>query len=508
MFNVPGQMSGLPPARRNSTKPRHALAVAAIALAVVAAWSFGAAPVAQSVSSTSVSAMQSPVNLSRLSLNQVLTASQPTVRDWGRLAYDAADGYAVLFGGSDPTNLQSPEETWTFSHGIWTDITGRLNHSPDLWNPAGAAITYDPIDREVLLVGPSLSNITQEQTWAFRGGDWIQLHPQTEPTARWYAAFAYDVADREAVLYGGTLVASGNGSESWPSDTWVFSNGNWSLLNPSGPTGPYQTVQSMAYDPANNLTVLLSSSAVNGQVSTSVFQEGAWRHQFPGPPGPDGPLGSAGGMIYDPALGEIVDVNGCVSWSNQTTEVWMTTNGSTWTTGYIPGTLDQLCDQSTLTYDSADGYALMTSPGPDLNQTGQSEVTQTWKLDSTPVGPGPTLELSVSPSSPVEGQTVAITGMIFGGYGYIWHILTTTAPGCGSVSNATALSCLVASTGTYTATFTVEDQAGRIATSTTSFTIAGFPTTWVLWTAVGVGSALGAGIFVWSRQRRLDVSRR
>lgn len=492
--------------RRHLSRPRHALVIALIVLVVVTAWSSGSAPVAQSVSTASESAVQSSANLSGLSLNQVLTANQPTVRDWGRLAYDTADGYAVLFGATDPTNLQSPEETWTYSHGIWTDISGRLNNSPSLWNPAGASMTYDPVDHEILLVGPPLSNVTQEQTWAFRGGDWIQLHPHSEPTARWYAAFAYDVADREAVLYGGDVVASGNGSESWPSDTWVFSNANWSLLDPSGPMGSYQTVQSMAYDPANNLTVLLSSSAVNGQVSTSVFQRGAWRYQYATPSDPGGPLGESGGMVFYPSLGEIVDINGCESWWNQSTQVWAT-NGSTWTSLFIPGAFDELCGQSSLTYDAGDGYALLTSRALDLNESGQSYVTQTWKLDHTQVGSMPTVGLTLSPSSPAEGQTMEFTAAVTGGYGYIWHILTTTAPGCGAVSNVTTLSCLAVSTGTYTATFTAEDQAGRVVTTTISFTIVEFPVSIVLWTAVGVGCALGAGLFVWNRQRRQAQSR-
>lgn len=491
--------------RRSSSGPRHALLMAPIVLLVVAAWSLGPAPAAQSVSVASVSAAQGPGNLSALSLNQVLTANQPAVDQWGHLVYDTSAGYAVLFGGTDLTDLPSPEETWTYSHGVWTDLTGSLNNSPDLWNPAGASMTYDSADHEILLVGPPLSNVTQEQTWAFRGGEWFQLHPTTEPTARWYAAFAYDIADQEALLYGG-LSLDGSGSESWLSDTWAFSNGNWSLVDPNGPSGPYQTLQSMAYDPANNLTVLLNSSTVNGQVATSVFQGGAWRNQYAAPSNPGGPLGENGGMVFDPSLGEIVDINGCNSWWNQTTQLWVT-DGSTWTSQFIPGAFDQLCGQSSLTYDAGDGYVLLTSPALDLNVTGPSHVAQTWKLDRTQVGQGPTLALALSPSSPAEGQTMEFAATVTGGYGYIWHILTSTAPGCGAVSNVTTLSCLATSTGTYTATFTAQDQAGRIATTTISFTIVELPSSSILWTAAGVGGVLAASVFAWSRRRRPSVSR-
>ena len=492
--------------RRSSSGPRHALLMAPIVLLVVAAWSLGPAPAAQSVSVASVSAAQGPGNLSALSLNQVLTLNQPAVDQWGHLVYDTAAGYAVLFGGTDPTNLQSPEETWTYSHGVWTDLTGSLNISPDLWNPAGASMTYDSADHEILLVGPPLSNVTQEQTWAFRGGEWFQLHPTTEPTARWYAAFAYDIADQEALLYGGLSLDGSGYNQVWLSDTWALSNGNWSLVDPNGPSGPYQTLQSMAYDPANNLTVLLNSSTVNGQVSTSVFQGGAWQNQYAAPSNPGGPLGENGGMVFDPSLGEIVDINGCNSWWNQTTQLWIT-DGSTWTSQVILGGFDQLCGQSSLTYDAGDGYVLLTSPALDLNVTGPNHVTQTWKLDRTQVGQGPTLALALSPSSPAEGQTMEFAATVTGGYGYIWHILTSTAPGCGAVSNVTTLSCLATSTGTYTATFTAEDQAGRIATTTISFTIVELPSSSILWTAVGVGGVLAASVFAWSRRRRPSVSR-
>lgn len=477
-------------------------------LVVVATWSLGPASLARSVSTASISAAQDPGNLSGLSLNQVLTAGQPAVGEWGRgpLVYDPSAGYAVLFGGTDPTNLQGPEETWTYSHGVWSDLTGSLNVSPELWNPAGASMTYDPANHEILLVGPALSNLTQEQTWAFRGGAWFQLHPKTEPTARSYAAFAYDVADQEALLYGGLSLAGSGNNESWLSDTWALSNGNWSLVDSGGPSGPYQTLQSMAYDPANNLTVLLNSSAVDGRVYTSVFQGGAWRNQYATPSNPAGPLGGNGGMVFDPSLGAIVDINGLDSWRNQTTQLWVT-NGNTWASRFIPGALDQLGGQSSLTYDAGDGYVLLTSPARDLNETGQSYVTQTWKIDHTQVGQGPNVMLTLSPNSPAEGQTMDITGTVIGGYGYIWHILTTTAPGCGAVSNVTILSCLATSTGTYTAMFTAEDQAGRIATTTITFTIVELPSSGIPWTAVGVGGVLGACVFVWSWRRRSSLGR-
>ena len=420
-----------------------------------------------------------------LSMNQVLTVNTPPPREWGRMAYDAADGYVVLFGGKTPGVAGGDlSDTWKFSRDTWTDITNQSPRSPDFFNAPGASITYDPVDKEVLLVGTSATNSTEE-TWAFSGGTWRQLHPATEPSPRWYAAFAYDVADQCAVLYGGLSVyASGN--ESWPSDTWVFKQGNWSQIVPSGPSGPYQTVQEMAYDPSDGYVVRVSTSSTDNHLQTWAFQGGSWTSL-----GYQGPSVDMDLITFDPRLGSIIALQGGYSFSNTTTQVWQFRSGQ-WNSTFVPGEVEQLSGLSSLVYDSADGYPMVFSSPDSFNVTGPEFSSQVWKLDSTSLGSAPLPALRASPSTVGLGGDLNLTGSVTGGYGYIWFKVQSGVPGCVVFSDNATVSCTPGQTGSYTATLTVLDQAGRQSEATATITVVSFPAEVILGAGVGIAAVLFA----------------
>ncbi len=67
-------------------------------------------------------------------------------------------------------------------------------------------------------------------TWEWTGRRWRVLHPATQPSARAFAAMAYDPKVKQIVLYGGIALAqSGNGNMSAyvDADTWVWDGHNW-----------------------------------------------------------------------------------------------------------------------------------------------------------------------------------------------------------------------------------------------------------------------------------------
>jgi hypothetical protein len=438
------------------------------------------------------------VNLT--SFHGLNAANPPPAVYWGQLAYDAWDGYTVLFGGMSATEGGSTaaelDGTWSYSHGTWKALSNTGGVSPDFFNSAGASITYDPVDHEVILVGVP-SNGTGEQTWTFSEGRWTQLHPVAEPPARWYAAFAYDAVDREAVLYGGLLLHS-NGSESWPSDTWVFANNNWTEAIQSGPVGSYQTGQEMAYDSETGTLVLLASSSTTGQVSTLVFDNHTWSVLAGPDPGIGGPLGLGGGMAFDPTLGELVDLPGGNWWVNQSTEFW-TLNpadvGANWVGHFVPGSPAELSGMGSLVYDAADGYLLTVQPAPSLNVTGPDYTTETMVLDSADIGSGPSASVSVSPTVISPGTTFSISGEISGGFGYIGHEISVTAPGCGPISNELSLNCTATGPGTFDVELVVIDQANRETTVSLTVTVVEIPATSILVGAVITGTV--AALIAW-----------
>jgi hypothetical protein len=93
---------------------------------------------------------------------QQTPATSPPVRDAAAMAYDAATGTVVLFGGGQ----------------------GRAGNLSD--------------------------------TWTWNGTTWTRQTPATHPAARFDAAMAYDAATGTVILFGGS------GSKGPLADTWTW----------------------------------------------------------------------------------------------------------------------------------------------------------------------------------------------------------------------------------------------------------------------------------------------
>src|SRR5579871_6285464 len=101
--------------------------------------------------------------------------SGPPTREGGSLAYDAADGYVVLFGGigfSSTTHKSSAlNDLWKYSGGVWTDITPTSSPPIRGW----ASLTYDAKDGYVLLFGGFARGHGLGDTWKYLAGTWTQI---------------------------------------------------------------------------------------------------------------------------------------------------------------------------------------------------------------------------------------------------------------------------------------------------------------------------------------------
>jgi hypothetical protein len=91
-------------------------------------------------------------------------ATHPPARQNASMAYDAATGTIVLFGG---------------------------------WRDAGGHYFGD--------------------TWTWDGSTWTKQAPATHPSARYFASMAYDAATHTIVLFGGSIGAD-------VGDTWTWNS--------------------------------------------------------------------------------------------------------------------------------------------------------------------------------------------------------------------------------------------------------------------------------------------
>ena len=142
------------------------------------------------------------------------TAGHPSSRSDSEMTYDSEDGYVLLFSGFEhaavPRGYEASADTWTFSAGVWTNVTATLSSGPPA-RAEGGLVDDTYLGYPVLFGG--LINFTTgggSGTWSFVGSGWTHLLPADHPPGGYGFGLAFDPSDNEVVLLGG----AGN--------TWVF----------------------------------------------------------------------------------------------------------------------------------------------------------------------------------------------------------------------------------------------------------------------------------------------
>jgi hypothetical protein len=154
-------------------------------------------------------------------------AHSPSPRTEAQMAYDAATGQVVLFGGMD-VHGDILGGTWTWNGTDWRRRAPA--HSPGARH--GAAMEYDAARGDVTLFGGrALGGNLSAETWAWDGTDWTQLSPPHAPIPRYLMGGAFDDARAEMVVFGG--VAAGF-IEQGCGGTWAWDGTDWSQRPAAG----------------------------------------------------------------------------------------------------------------------------------------------------------------------------------------------------------------------------------------------------------------------------------
>lgn len=275
-----------------------------------------------SISTPKSSMPPSPTSQSALAS---ATPGTPGPRRHASLAYYPIGGYVLLFGGIAGTGgSDSTEEVYSDTW-AWTDKGWLELHPPaSPQGRSGASLGYDPVSKRMVLYGGGTDFYAQavdparNDTWAWDGSTWAQLHSDHQPTAgkccaptemvtdpmkpalwltsgllqmwmwtgsdwvtspgaarppeRFDFGFAYDQQ------LGGVVAACGAGGEGVTGfgemvplhdDTWLWKMGAWSELHPA--TRPVRGACAAAYDEARHELVVFS-----GQAGTFTFGGVSW----------------------------------------------------------------------------------------------------------------------------------------------------------------------------------------------------------------------------------------
>ena len=187
--------------------------------------------------------------------------NSPSPRDGAGMAFDAATGTVLLFGGYDGTNYLN--DTWSFDGHAWTQL------HPAVSPPARAyaGIAYDSALGTVVTWGGKNAGGTLSDTWAWNGSNWVAPGNQpATPGQRYGASLAYDGATQTAVLFGGC------GPFGCPSnDTWIWNGTTWALLSPTT-SPPARADAAMDYDGVTHTLLLFGDY----NSSTNTYLDDAW----------------------------------------------------------------------------------------------------------------------------------------------------------------------------------------------------------------------------------------
>jgi hypothetical protein len=221
---------------------------------------------------------------------------------------------------------------------------------------------------------------------------WSQLSPATSPSARVFAAMAYDAATNQVVLFGGEGI-----NDNSLNDTWTWNGSTWSQLSPAT-SPPARFSATMAYDASSGQVVLFGGANNSGFLGDTWTWNGTtWTQQAPitSPQARD-----SSAMAYDASSGQVVLFGGAAFTGNGVDfvgDTW-TWNGTTWTQ-QTPAMSPPARGYAVMAYDATSGQLLLF--GGEGNGTGFPLLNDTWMWNGTTW-----TQLSPATSPPPTGQAV------------------------------------------------------------------------------------------------------
>ena len=314
------------------------------------------------------------------------------------MAYDAARGVTVLFGGYSCGDTVGCGDTWTWDGRQWSQQ--QVSGPPARF---AGSMAYDAARGVTVLFGGHCGSVDCGDTWTWDGREWSQQEV-SGPPARGDASMAYDAARGVTVLFGG----SGHcGGSSYCSDTWTWDGRQWSQQEVSGP--PARAYASMAYDAARGVTVLFGGIGCSVYCGDSTFSDtwtwdgSQWsQRQVSGPPARFGDS-----MAYDAARGVTVlfGGSGCGEFS-ACGDTW-TWDGRQWSQQQVSGPPARKF--ASMAYDAARGGTVLFGGSGGC---GFDDCDDTWTLVGAPAAVASAAASSGLVSSPGVPFGVQATAVV------------------------------------------------------------------------------------------------
>ena len=388
------------------------------------------------------------------------------------MTYDAHDGYVLALNDGG----------WTYSYtaGRWTNRSGNdsivsIMGGTTPANRSSESLGYDPPLNETILFGGSDTHaLSPNTTWAYRSGTWTNVSGPTDPPPRCEVAMTFDVAD------GYMLAVGGNTEGLLPGGP--IANQTWAISRAPVEISPVDHVTiSAAPSPTDvGVPVNLSVSFTgNHGPFTYRWSNGATTNQTVvrfGTPGPE---------VVTVLVTDAVGTDGTGSWtvvvnplpagsisfpSRQTVGIPEIFRGAS-SNGTGPYQYAWNFGDGT-TASTSEGSHTYTQAGPEqVNFTAVDSVGQSTTAHRTvTVAPSLRASLNVTNATPSLEQPVLFTVTVHGGLGADTYAWTGLPTGCVSVNNS-SIGCASTQSGIYPVTVNVTDGYPGSATATVNVTV-------------------------------------
>jgi hypothetical protein len=206
------------------------------------------------------------------------------------MAYDAARGQVVLFGG-DTRATGALGDTWILDGSGWRQVPGegpppRSTHQ----------MVYDSRRQRLVVFGGASGSEVLGDTWEFDGARWHQMATDG-PSARTLHGLAYDSARGVTVLFGGVSRLAPDAASH--GDTWEWDGTVWRRIDVQGPSARDHVA--MTYDAARRVVVLHGGGLEEASAETWTYDGRSWRRASTA-----GPRRRFARLEFDPGSGSLL----------------------------------------------------------------------------------------------------------------------------------------------------------------------------------------------------------
>jgi hypothetical protein len=221
---------------------------------------------------------------------QLKPPTSPPGRTFPAMAFDERSQRLLAFGGGAANSDPFRNDTWAWDGTTWTEL------HPTTTPPAcgEARMVYDPeLPGIVLVFQPCAGDAAYATTWTWTGTNWLQLKPTTNVTRRGEFGLVH-FTNLGDVLVGGEFGPPPDGNRD---DVWTFKGGTWTQLRQA--TRPVAGPCVIAFDADSGVVVLLPL----GIQQTWTWDGANWTLQKPAH---SPPILAFPAIGYDPASGQVV----------------------------------------------------------------------------------------------------------------------------------------------------------------------------------------------------------